>query len=75
MGDWHKIQRVTKGIFNHRCREDVISRNVWIKNVVKKDEELHAQFTRNQIWDRNPRLTLDELDHAVYLELKRQRGY
>jgi hypothetical protein len=74
MGDWHKIQRM-KASFNPRCREDVISRNVWIKNVVKKDEELHAQFTRNQIWDRNPRLSLRELDHEVYLELKRQRGY
>jgi hypothetical protein len=75
MGDWHKVQRVTKGGFNPRCREDVISRAVWVNNVVKRDELLHAEFVRNQIFMRNPRLSLHELDREVYLELKRQRGY
>lgn len=75
MGDWHKVQRTTQGSFNQRCREDVVSRAVWIENVVKRDERLHAEFTRNKIFMRNPRLSLVELNREVYIELKRQRGY
>ena len=62
---WHKLGPVTKGRFNPNCREDVVSRDVWIKNVVEKDKALHRAYEIKRMRKLYPRMTIEDIEYFI----------
>ena len=67
--EWYqKTGPVTKGRYNPRCREDVVSRSVWVQNVVKGDEKLHRDYLRKMMKKMNPNLSTEQIEYYMARE-------
>lgn len=58
----------TKGRFNPRCREDVISRNTWTGNVTNTDEARHAAYRRKIFMKEHPEIALRDIQYYLNKE-------
>ena len=63
---WHALKGpLTKGRFNPNCREDVVSRQVWIKNIVEKDKALHRAYQIKQMQRLYPELSMEKIEYYL----------
>jgi hypothetical protein len=63
---WHAIIPVqTKGRFNPNCREDVVSREIWTKNVTEKDKALHRAYQIKQMRRLYPELNMEKIEYYL----------
>jgi hypothetical protein len=64
-------ESVTKGRFNPASWEDNHSRSTWLENVTRGDRARHIAYLRNRLMKKYPKLSLEDVEYYLHLELRR----
>jgi len=65
----------TNGVFNPRCRSDLISMNTWKDNITNVDTANHIAFLRGKLMKRRPHLSAQEIETHIKTSLGPTKYY